>query len=1318
MRNFYSFGKAKGLIKKAAVFSSIMLTGFIAQALPGGTYTIDANGTASSTNFRNFTSFFNTLMNNTRTDGGPLLGSGVSGGPVIVHVVPNSGPYTEQLNVSQISGMDATNHVRIFGNGNILQFTATTTNRHVFRLNGIDYLSVSNLVIRSTASAAGWNLHLMNGSNYNTFDSCLIDYTALTSQTTNAVGICISNSTTSPTSIGNAGNFDTFRNCTIKGRAQAGPYYAITNQGPSGTLTHNTFENNNIEDFYLYGIWGNYCGGTRVIGNRISRPTITAHTTCYAMYFINGSRQETITGNYIFNLRATNPNVTSTTFGIAFATPNTPYGQETRVTNNVVSFNHNGTTYGFYSTCGSNIYIENNTVSDVYPSSSFNTTYGALHQICTYTNFRSVNNIFFTNRLTSGINYGQMFSTGNSAVSNDVKVDGNVYLISGSTNQNYVVNDNGNTYNTFAQWRAAGGDPKGAAANPNFTNPAIGDFKPRSLDIDDIGVANGVTTDILRVNRNLAAPDPGAFEFTVDVKVVKVELPTTNICQANGYPVKVWIKNNASFPVSNVRVSFKVNEEQRANEIAGVSINPGDSIDYTFNTLAVFSNVGNGQMLKGFVSTKSDTSFQAINVAASPVGSMIVKGSSFAGAFNAGDLISPDIVAHGDKITYEYTQPNNYTNSQYGSGWRVSSISITTLNGTAINSADTASFIPTTSTNGRVEITPRPGESDSTFRVSIKLRNVISGCDAPEMVRYFFVAPRPNVVYNVANVCLGDKAEFFNSTSISSGQVSYQWDLGNGVTTDAPNPTIFYTAPGQYVTKLIATSDYGYRDSMSITVTVFEKPNAEFTFVNQCEGAAIPFTDQSTLPSGVATYEWNFGDNSSISTSNNPTHQYNNPGIYPVSLKVTDNGCSDVRTKYVTYAHRAAVDFTYTANKCSSEPVSFTNTSTLASGSIGYIWKLGDGFVAQNKDITYKYSSYNTYDVTLIGTTNFGCVDSVTKTVMLVEAPVVDFSTVGNCSGDAVSFNNLTTISSGNLTHAWEFGDGRTSNNANPTHNFGRAGNFNVTLTVVADNGCFDEITKVVNFGVKPVAFFVTKTDICLGEENTFLNGSTFAGGNLNYDWSFDGTNSSNASNPAFTYTVPGTYNASLIVTTPENCSDTASITINVKEIPNSAFTAVSNLDGNGTYRFTPADPSSGDFLWLFGDGTTSNVAGVVTHRYFEASIFKPTLVVTKDGCQSSTSTEIIVNALSTVDPISNQIINYPNPSTGMIKLENKGNVDLGNVSIKVVDQLGRFVSEFNWNTSVSPSTVIDLSNFAAGIYHLQISNGEFVSNRKVEIIK
>jgi PKD repeat protein len=156
-------------------------------------------------------------------------------------------------------------------------------------------------------------------------------------------------------------------------------------------------------------------------------------------------------------------------------------------------------------------------------------------------------------------------------------------------------------------------------------------------------------------------------------------------------------------------------------------------------------------------------------------------------------------------------------------------------------------------------------------------------------------------------------------------------------------------------------------------------------------------------------------------------------------------------------------------------------------------------------------------------------------------APVAHFSGDSVCYGNATSFFDLSTISSGSIVSwAWYFNDGSPTNTTqNPSHLYAAPGNYNVTLVVVSNLGCADSITKSIQVSGIPVANFTTNS-ACLGNVTQFVNLSTISFGNIvSWSWNFgDNAPNSTVFNPSHLYANAGTYIATLIATSDLGCSN------------------------------------------------------------------------------------------------------------------------------------------------------------------------------------
>ena len=142
------------------------------------------------------------------------------------------------------------------------------------------------------------------------------------------------------------------------------------------------------------------------------------------------------------------------------------------------------------------------------------------------------------------------------------------------------------------------------------------------------------------------------------------------------------------------------------------------------------------------------------------------------------------------------------------------------------------------------------------------------------------------------------------------------------------------------------------------------------------------------------------------------------------------------------------------------------------SGAI-YSWTGPNGFTSneQNPSIpncTYEMGGTYTCVTTVDGQTTAG-----TTEVVVFAEPIADFNFNTVCQGSPTQFSS-TSITNPPGQHIysynWNFGDGQTSTQQNPSHFYGNSGDYQVTLTVTSGNHCTDQITKTVTVYATPVA--------------------------------------------------------------------------------------------------------------------------------------------------------------------------------------------------------------------------------------------------------
>lgn len=240
------------------------------------------------------------------------------------------------------------------------------------------------------------------------------------------------------------------------------------------------------------------------------------------------------------------------------------------------------------------------------------------------------------------------------------------------------------------------------------------------------------------------------------------------------------------------------------------------------------------------------------------------------------------------------------------------------------------------------------------------------------------------------DVCLDEQQLDFMPDAGLSGNASYFWYFGPNAnvtqSTDEFPPPITFNAPGKYYVTLQAEA-YGCSDLYGDTITIYERPNADFNIDNLvgCVPYTVSFNDNSEGGT-LLKYVWDFGDGN---TSNDPSpfHTYTTPGTYSVSLMVyTETGCID--TSYFSYPGNVIANpsptsyFTINPQEMSIyEPIVEVITDPLGTGETSVLF-MDDGAQYQNSTIIkHSYSDTGTFAVTYVITNQYNCTDTLVKYV-------------------------------------------------------------------------------------------------------------------------------------------------------------------------------------------------------------------------------------------------------------------------------------------------------------------------------------------------
>lgn len=334
------------------------------------------------------------------------------------------------------------------------------------------------------------------------------------------------------------------------------------------------------------------------------------------------------------------------------------------------------------------------------------------------------------------------------------------------------------------------------------------------------------------------------------------------------------------------------------------------------------------------------------------------------------------------------------------------------------------------------------------------------------------VFPMPVADFSAADICLYQAMNFYDSSTVTVGTISdWSWNSGDSTPLDSiQNLSHNYTNATTYSVSLIATSINGCKDTIAKTVVVHPLPDVEFSTANVCDGSMASFSDNSTISitDSIQFQVWDFGDNSTVSTSQNTSHLYTGSGSYDVQLTVFSSfGCYDSISKTVIINPNPNVNFS--ANDtlgCELLCVYFQDASSIDTGvNTQWTWTDGNGNLMNTApDFEHCYANDSvfaaiTYSVTLTVTSDSGCISSLSKPdyITVFPRPEAGFSAQPQTTTIMDPIISVLDASKGTNFWLWNFGDQETSSGITPSpHTYADTGTYTITLVTSNQYGCVD----------------------------------------------------------------------------------------------------------------------------------------------------------------------------------------------------------------------------------------------------------------------
>jgi PKD repeat protein len=577
--------------------------------------------------------------------------------------------------------------------------------------------------------------------------------------------------------------------------------------------------------------------------------------------------------------------------------------------------------------------------------------------------------------------------------------------------------------------------------------------------------------------------------------------------------------------------------------------------------------------------------------------------------------------------------------------------------------------------------------------------------------------------------------QFANNSTGS--QLSYHWNFGDGTTSDIQSPNHTYASFGAYNVCLYTYSkvDTTCKSTLCDSLYLFNNapPPCQAYFYPLNDAGKTNLVHVNNNSQGKALiYTWNFGDGSPVSNDISPSHQYANIGTYSICLNIkskTDTSCHNQYCVQIT-THQVVLPNTCKAafSLYNMDPSHFSNTiSTNNFSNSGndsrFSWDFGDGSAISHEPTPdHKYAVQGTYSICLTETSvsDSTCHDTKCESITTTDGTSsckANFSVMrDSVNTRKIHVKNFST--GNNLQYLWSFNDGSTSTSFEPVHEFTFNGTYGVYLTVTSstDTNCHSKRTDSLYYNPAPApckAYFYAHNDSVNHKLVHFSNYSS--GSSLNYAWNFnDGTNLSKDMNPNHTFTINGTYNVCLTISsaTDTSCHNTYCSNVTVKDsvtpppAPCKAYFYAYNdsINLNKVYFTNHSTGNALQYVWNFGDGKLSHDISP-SHEYAVKGAYTVCLAVTSSSDTSCHSSYCMVVKVRT--------------ATASCKANFYTYVSASNLNKVYVKNISTGVNlSYSWNFGDgSTSTNFDPSHIytQSGTYNicLTISNSNGCSNTK-----
>jgi|GEM_PF-549658 len=571
---------------------------------------------------------------------------------------------------------------------------------------------------------------------------------------------------------------------------------------------------------------------------------------------------------------------------------------------------------------------------------------------------------------------------------------------------------------------------------------------------------------------------------------------------------------------------------------------------------------------------------------------------------------------------------------------------------------------------------------------------------------------------------------FMDSVTIINGVTSFtdiSYNMGDGTNIQTPEPKHKYNSPGQYkICQFIYDSLSNCRDTICKTINIQIPPKCKAGFRYSLDNSKLEINSEARF---IDYIHYDFGDGNT-STQSNPIHNYLREGNYIITQTVENSvtNCKDVfvDSVQIIFPPKCLAGFTYAIHL---DTLKLLNQ---ASNFTGLQYTLGDGNSTLNENPIHVYKRSGSYTIcqTVVNSIT-NCSETKCETIQIVLPKTCEANFTYAIKQDTLILQNL---SSTFTTVEYDFGDGFSTTELNPTHVYEESNTYNVCQTIYdASQNCFS--TKCENISVIVPPTCMAGFDVEINKDSVQFTNRANHYNRIEYDFG-DGSPTTFVENPLHIYSSSGTYIVKQIAFNDlRECSDLYIDTLLIA-IPTSCVARYEiALDTNkrGTLYLvnTSTNDNTHEYLWSFGDGATGK-GRTLTHRYENFGKYEICLTI-NDATLNCVSTYCDIVGLDsngyllknngfTLRIIDGSFIGieeeeikeadvqlFPNPFDNKINISVPSNVE--NVQYSILDLSGRLQMQGFLNQS---NNELNLEGIKSGIYMVRLDTDKHTLVKKI----